>query len=62
MEACVRCGYVCDLSGSVIDVDGCLLPVGHEGPHEFVDENSEKRYRWEFDVEIGQDVYWRVEE
>lgn len=31
------------------DTDGCLLPNGHHGRHEFVAENG-KRYSWEIDM------------
>lgn len=32
------------------DRTGCVLPNGHEGPHEFVC-TSGSRYRWETDME-----------
>lgn len=30
------------------DVIGCHLPIGHDGPHEFVSTNGDT-YRWETD-------------
>lgn len=32
------------------DPHGCLLPVGHDGPHEFASSDG-KRYQWKTDLE-----------
>lgn len=36
----------------VCDDDGCILAVGHAGPHEFVAEDG-KHWHWETDMECG---------
>lgn len=36
----------------VCDDDGCILPVGHTGPHEFVTQDG-KHWHWETDMECG---------
>jgi hypothetical protein len=53
------------------DFDGCKLPNGHLGPHEFVASDL-LRYRWETDLDCDCEecmadevddwciVYWRV--
>lgn len=35
-----------------IDSKGCLLPIGHDGPHEFVAPNG-WRFQWETDLECN---------
>ena len=55
-----RCGYICSLYGVlVLDTDGCLLPHGHDGPHEFRNSRDGIRYQWEYDLENDEDVYWK---
>lgn len=39
-----------DFGGCTRDATGCLLPLGHDGMHEFVCERG-RRYRWETDWE-----------
>lgn len=43
--------------GAPKDTEGCLLPIGHEGPHEFKDEYG-RLYQWQYDVEDDSDIYW----
>lgn len=53
---------------TVVDRDGCIKPIGHVGPHEFV-SRSGVVYLWEdavcddcdCDLEMGEccTVYWR---
>jgi len=33
------------------DDQGCVLPSGHAGPHEFADRSSGIRWLWETDAE-----------
>jgi len=56
-----RCGYcisVVDWYVHLLDVDGCLLPKGHEEPHEFRNHDGQL-YRWEYDEDEDQDVFWK---
>ncbi len=32
------------------DINGCVLPDGHSGPHEFVDQRA-RVWQWETDLE-----------
>lgn len=52
-----------------VDAQGCMLAEGHEGPHEFADQNG-RRWLWETDMECDCEhcmrcdgdyctVYWR---
>lgn len=52
-----------------VDRDGCLLPEGHDGPHEFADQHGH-RWLWETDLECNCEhcrtcegdwcvIYWR---
>jgi hypothetical protein len=54
------------------DTQGCRLPDGHQGPHEFVDERGEV-WQWETDWECDCDhcnqcegdycmLYWSLRE
>ena len=47
-----RCGILFRQNSPVEpdDVSGCLLPVGHDGPHKFRDPNGEV-WAWETDLE-----------
>lgn len=51
------------------DADGCLLPMGHDGPHEFADPSGQ-HWLWETDLECDCEwcmslegdyctIYWR---
>lgn len=53
-----------------VDTEGCVLPDGHDGPHEFVDARNGARWQWETNwdcqcqhcLEADGDfctVYWR---
>lgn len=48
----------CILHGSSIlgptDADGCVLEIGHDGPHEFVDPSG-RHWLWETDIECTCD-------
>lgn len=75
MGACTQlvfceCGVIHD-SGACHPVDnrGCVLAIGHDGPHEFVDPNG-RQWLWETDMQCdcehcaacGGDyctIYWR---
>ncbi len=56
-EARCRCGYVFRSHGPIQDIDGCLLPHGHEGCHEFLDSDGDI-FQWEYDLQNDEDVYW----
>lgn len=64
------CGIVHDYTGCPKDRNGCRLPDGHEGAHEFVADDGAV-YRWEIDLECTCEhcmrcdgdyctTYWRV--
>ena len=56
-----RCGYclsVIDWNVTLLDVDGCLLPKGHDGPHEFRNHDGQL-YQWEYDEVEDYDVSWK---
>jgi len=36
---------------SFVDTKGCILPVGHDGPHEFIDATTGTVWRWETNLE-----------
>lgn len=55
---------------SELDETGCILPDGHDGPHEFISAEG-RRFQWETDLEctcehcmeaIGDycTIYWEV--
>ena len=66
----------CDILHSVeishpVDVHGCILPSGHDGPHEFKDEHG-RLWQWETDLSCQCEhcmrcegdyctTYWRKE-
>ena len=52
------------------DPHGCVLPIGHDAPHEFVAKDG-RRYQWETDLECDCEhcmeclgdyctMYWEV--
>lgn len=62
------CGLI-HSDGNPVDVSGCILPEGHEGPHEFVASDG-GHWLWETDLECTCEhclqcegdyctVYWR---
>jgi len=44
------CGIFHGESHSPTDTTGCLLPIGHEGPHEFLAGDG-RRWLWEADMD-----------
>ena len=50
---CRQCGTLHgDYPGAPDDTDGCILPSGHIGPHEFVDADGQ-HWLWETDLECN---------
>jgi hypothetical protein len=54
------CGVLHGTTLQPHDDDGCLLPMFHEGPHEFRDREGEL-WRWETDLFCGCDWCMRAE-
>lgn len=45
------CGIIHDITiGHEADVHGCILPLGHDGPHEFTSQGGQQ-YRWYTDMD-----------
>lgn len=55
---CGRCIGVVDWFVCLVDYDGCLLPNGHDGPHEFRNHDGQL-YQWEYDEVEDYDIYWK---
>ena len=49
-----QCGTIAEnhLMVGAHDEQGCILPIGHAGPHEFVSEDG-THWQWETDMECG---------
>ncbi len=48
-----RCNQICN---TVEDTEGCVLPVGHLGPHKFVTQSG-RVFTWEYNVKKSCDVF-----
>ncbi len=60
-EARCVCGILHDNDGlNSADKDGCLLALGHDGPHEFVDLKGQS-WRWDTDLECDCEHCQRCE-
>jgi len=70
---CAVCGTMLDpeMTAGVADNQGCLLPLDHAGPHEFVSPRGES-WLWELDLDCDCEhcmrcegdyciVYWKKE-
>lgn len=54
------CGILFDDLVAEKDATGCQLPMGHQGPHEFVSEFG-VTYQWETDLECDCDHCMKAE-
>lgn len=56
-----RCGILHGSEAMLpVDNDGCLLEMGHDGPHEFVDPKGQ-HWQWETDMECDCEHCMRCE-
>lgn len=55
------CGTLHGHEGHPADTDGCVLDVGHEGPHEFIEPESGTHWLWETDMECDCEHCMRCE-
>lgn len=64
-----KCGILHGSENYPEDADGCILPEGHAGPHEFIDQNG-AHWLWETDFQCMCEhcrrcegdyctIYWR---
>lgn len=67
-----RCGIMHGKEASCEDPEGCILPLEHDGPHEFISTDGEA-WQWETDVACTCEwcmrgdgdyctIYWRKDE
>jgi hypothetical protein len=49
------CGILHGKEPSFHDDHGCVLPINHDGPHEFVDRDGQ---RWQWETDLACECEW----